>query len=76
MSSIVWNNKVLVWPSATVNNSNYNTYYCDNVNVIASRLARAGGGWNNGSGAGAFYLGVSDDASNSSAYVGSRLMYL
>jgi hypothetical protein len=76
LSSIVWNNKVLFWPSATVNNSNYNTYYCDDVYVSASRLARAGGNRVDGSGAGAFRLRVDSDASSSYVSVGSRLLYL
>lgn len=76
LSSIVWNNKVLFWPSATVNNSNYNTYYCDYVSVSASRLAVAGGDWSHGSFAGAFYLTVYVGASGSSAPTGSRLMFL
>lgn len=76
LSSIVWNNKVLFWPSATVNNSSYNTYYCDYVVVVASRLAFAGGGWSDGSFAGAFYLYVNNAASYSYTNIGSRLMFL
>lgn len=76
LSSIVWNNKVLFWPSATVNNSSYNTYYCDHVSAYASRLAVAGGGWNHGSAAGAFYLDVYHGASYSATDLSSRLMFL
>ena len=76
LSSIAWNNKVLFWPSATVNNSSYNTYYCDGVYVYASCLAFAGGYRNSGSNAGAFSLNVNHDASHSAAYIGSRLMFL
>lgn len=76
LSSIVWNNKVLFWPSATVYNTNYNTDYCDYVLVNAPRLASAGGYWYEGSSAGAFYLYVNYDASSSNAHLGSRLMYL
>lgn len=76
LSSIVWNNKVLFWPSATVNNWSYNTYYCDLVYVDTSRLAFAGGSWSHGSEAGAFHLDVSFVASGSDGRIGSRLMYL
>ena len=63
-------------PLATVNNSNYDTYYCDAVYVSASRLARTGGSYSDGAGAGAFYLDVAYSASAASASVGSRLMFL
>ena len=59
-----------------MNNSNYDTYYCNNVYVTASRLANAGGGWDNGSSAGALYLGATRSASATSTYVGARLMFL
>ena len=76
LSSIVWNNKVLFWPSATVSNSNYDTYYCVGVGVRASCLAVAGGAWGDGSLTGAFHLGADNGASVSNASVGSRLMFL
>ena len=76
MSSILWTNKWMFWPTATVDNSSYNTYYCDGAGVNASRLADAGGSWNSGSGAGAFRVSVSDSASSAYASIGARLMYL
>lgn len=76
LSSIVWSNKWLFAPTATVSNSNYDTYYCDHVDVGASRLALAGGYWDLGSVAGAFRLGVGRSASATSADVGARLMFL
>lgn len=76
LSSIVWSNKWLFAPTATVSNSNYDTYYCDNVYVYASRLAIAGGDWSNGSYAGAFCLYVNQSASNASTAIGARLMFL
>ena len=76
LSSIAWNNKAMFAPLATVNNSNYNTYYSDNASVNASRLARTGGSYGYGASAGAFYLNVDDSASNSYANIGSRLMFL
>ena len=76
LSSIVWNNKVLFWPSATVSNSSYDTYYCDYVSVGAFRLAIAGGNWSDSLRAGAFLLYVFNDASSSDVDIGSRLMYL
>ena len=63
-------------PTATVNNSSYDTYYCDYAFVNASRLAFAGGYWNGGSDAGAFRLGVVRSASDASTYIGARLMFL
>jgi len=44
--------------------------------VNASRLAQAGGDYGSGAKAGAFYLNVDYSASDSYAYVGSRLMFL
>jgi hypothetical protein len=76
LSSIVWSNKWLFAPTATVNNSNYNTYYCDSAYVFASHLAYAGGCWADGSYAGAFYLYVGLSASNATTYAGARLMFL
>ena len=46
---------------------------CDNANVNASRLANAGGNWNNGSNAGAFHLNVNQSASNTNTNIGARL---
>ena len=62
--------------TAIVSNSNYDTYWCDLGNVNVSRLAFAGGSWNNGAGAGAFRLGVNLSASNAGTDVGARLMFL
>lgn len=76
LSSIVWSNKWLFAPTATVSNSNYDTYYCDAVNVSASRLAYAGGYYGWGAEAGAFYLNVAAKASTANAVFGSRLMFL
>ena len=63
-------------PNATVNNSNYDTYWCDYGYVDASRFGSGGGHWNDGSDAGAFLLGVDLSVSNAYAYFGARLMYL
>lgn len=76
LSSIVWSNKWLFAPTATVSNSNYDTYYCDYAFVNASRLATAGGYWGDGSSAGAFYLNVYLSASGANSGVGARLMFL
>ena len=76
LSSIVWSNKWLFAPTATVSNSNYNTYYCDSTDVYASYLATAGASWADGSYAGAFHLYVGRSASDTARYVGTRLMYL
>ena len=76
ISSIAGNNKAMFAPLWTVNNSNYNTYYSDGSYVSASRIAYAGGIWNDGANAGAFYLYVNYVASSSPAYIGSRLMFL
>ena len=76
LSSILGTNKWMFWPNGTVNNTNYNTYYCDYAYVYASRFALAGGDWSNASSAGAFRLHVTYDASSANAYLGSRLMFL
>lgn len=76
MSAIVWTNGAMFYPSATVNNSSYNTYWCDYGDVDASRLASAGGYWNDGSYAGAFHLHVYLSASDSATHSGARLMFL
>lgn len=76
LSNIVWSNKWLFAPTATVSNTNYNTYYCDYARVSASSLASAGGDWNDYSDAGAFRLNIYHAASNTATNAGSRLMYL
>jgi len=76
LSSIVWSNKWLFAPTATVNNTNYNTYYCDSVDIYASCLAYAGGNYGYGMGAGAFQLNMDYYASNSDDRLGARLMFL
>lgn len=76
LSSIVWSNKWLFAPTATVSNSNYDTYYCDYAIVNASRLAVAGGYWHDGSVAGAFFLSVNLSASEAYTGIGARLMFL
>lgn len=76
MSAVAGNNKAMFAPTATVNNSSYNTYYCDFARVSASCLAGAGGRWDGGSGAGAFRLSVSLSAGDAYSYIGARLMFL
>ena len=76
LSGIVWNNKVLFWPSEWVSNYSYNTYYCDYVFAGASCLVWAGGNYAAGSSAGVFYLYVGNNTSYSNSGVGSRLQYL
>ncbi len=44
--------------------------------MSASRLAYAGGYWDDGSIAGAFHLSVNRSASFANAYAGARLMFL
>lgn len=46
----------------------------DNGNVNDSRVANAGGNWNNGSNAGAFHLNVNNSTSNSNSNIGAHLM--
>jgi len=76
LSSIVWSNKWLFAPTATVSNSNYDTYYCDVAYVYASCLALAGGNWRDGSYAGAFSLYMDQSASRRGSNIGARLMFL
>ena len=76
ISAIAWTNGAMFYPSSTVKNSSYNTYWCDYGNVNASRLAVAGGYWRDGSIAGAFLLGLDPSASSADGIVGARLMFL
>jgi len=76
ISAVAGTNKGMFCQTAIVSNSNYDTYWCDLGNVNVSRLAFAGGSWNNGAGAGAFRLGVNLSASNAGTDVGARLMFL
>lgn len=76
LSSILGTNKWMFWPTATVDNWNYNTYYCDLDYVANSCLAAAGGSWSGGAGAGAFRVYVAYYASDAYTSFGSRLMYL
>ena len=76
LSSIVWNNKAMFWPSSTVNNSNYNTYYCTLWYAGASCLINAGGYWNSKSVAGVLNTEASWWPSVASSNLGSRLQYL
>jgi hypothetical protein len=52
------------------------TYFCDYAELYASYLPIFGGRWNDASGAGAFILFVSSSASDTSALIGARLMYV
>ena len=72
----VHENKVLFWPNATVDNSNYDTYYCDDMYVDASCLAYVGGGRSDGSYAGAFHMNLYYGVSDSSNDLWSRIMFL
>ena len=73
--SIVWSNKWLFTPTATVNNRNYDTYYCSFVSVSAG-VATGGSPWNGRLEADAFNLVTGRSASTTVAYIGARLMYL
>jgi hypothetical protein len=75
ITSIVWNDKGMFFPSACYW-SGYTTYYCDYGYVRASRVARAGGYWDNASVAGAFLLDVGYSASVTNTAIGARLMFL
>ena len=76
LSSIVWSNKWLFAPTATVNNSNYNTYYCDYVRVNASYIWFAGWYYANSAWAGAFDLDIAASSTSTYNSAGTRLMYL
>lgn len=52
------------------------TYFCDYAYLYSSCVASFGGNWSYASYAGAFHLHVSSTASNSSANVAARLMFL
>ena len=61
---------------SNTNGGSDSTYFCDGANAYADRLASFGGRWNEVSYAGVFPLCVNRSASYSTAYVGSRLMYM
>ena len=57
-------------------NGSSTTYYSDYVDLSASYFPVVGGTWVDGDDAGVFGCGVGNSASESNAYIGSRLMYL
>lgn len=61
---------------AKVSGGSSTTYYSDYVNLSASVFPFVGGSWVDSDYAGVFYCSVNYSASASSAYIGSRLMYL
>ena len=75
MSSIAWNNKAMFMPTSTVNNSNFNSYYCDNVYVAGSRIATVGGS-TNGTASWIFNIVLNYTTSGWGSNVWTRLMYL
>ena len=77
ISSIVWNNKALFWPNATVSNWSYNTYYCDGTTINASAIWTTCWHWINTWVAGVFRIAL--DVTNTSyndSTIGTRLMYM
>lgn len=80
MSSILWTNKWMFWPTAIVDYWNYNAFYCDYTYVNASRIAYAGGVYdgspNSSSSIGLFFMNANISTSNAYDDVWSRLMYL
>jgi hypothetical protein len=80
LSSILWTNKLMFWPMATVNNTNYNTYYCclcsTGVNPSNSHVTMTGGIWSSGSDAWLFRLRFNIIPDSVPGSWGSRLMYL
>jgi hypothetical protein len=76
MSSILGTNKWMFWPTSTVSNSQYNTYYCNEAYINGSCFALVGGSFWDDTTAGISSIRVSYGTSNRSVTVGSRLMYL
>lgn len=74
MTWIVWDNTSMFLPSSNVNNSNFDTYYCNNAQILTDRFPYWWWSYNQGSAAGItrFYTW----AQNSASGVGTRLMYL
>lgn len=50
--------------------------FCDSGNLYDGCVARFGGGYGDGDGAGVGYLGVDDAASSSNAGIGGRVIFL
>jgi len=75
ITSIVWNDKGMFFPSA-YSWDNYTTYYCDLGYVDASAVALAGGDERSASSAGAFFLFVYYSATSTYWTFGARLAYI
>jgi len=76
LSSIAGNNKAMFWVTWTVSNSNYNTYYSDQVWVASSRLLWIfwwAYWWGNGNWT---FRGEYVSANDSSTLDSSRIMYM
>lgn len=76
LSSIAGDNKAMFAPIWTANTSNWSNYYSVYTVVQASRLAMAGGYYQNSTMSGAFNLQFVVSTSSSWGDQGSRLMYL
>ena len=75
LSSIVWDNKALFYPTATTGNWNYDTYYCDASYIGINNLLYTGGSWSEWTAGGIFFQsGTSWSWTDVS--IGSRLLYL
>jgi hypothetical protein len=57
-------------------NGSSSTYFADSTFLYANRLSSFGGAYSESANAGVFHLAVYRSASDSTAYVGGRLMYL
>lgn len=68
----------LFLPSEVKGNSSLpvGDYYYQNNTWDGYRIARLGGNWNDGSGAGGFYWGLGDGVGNRNRDVGGRLVYV
>jgi hypothetical protein len=73
ISSVAGTSELGFYPTAAVGSNT--TYFCDGFWQGASRVAKAGGNWNDGLRAGVFAFTADDAASDVNSNFGARLMF-
>lgn len=76
ITKIVWDNYKMFSAADNVNNTNYDTYYCNNAQVLANRICIIGQSYNWWKAAGITRVYLGTDPSSTNAANVARLMYL
>lgn len=76
VTKIVWDNYKMFAAAANAANNNYNTYYCNNAQVLANRISIIWQSFNAWKAAGITRIYLGTDPSSTSAANVARLMYL